>query len=430
MDTNGGVVLVVGPTGQKVRGFELQWPKDKDGKGKPVTRETLSKAVEQYLTGIKIDGLRSRGLTLRGLSEESLKTRGVTRVAVRSHTADSHSAIGYRLFEALIPDAVRKELMSAELVYVVPDGAMHKLAFESLLTESPAPDATTKERTYWLDNGPAIIYGPSATVLVNRAKARDQQLKRLSKGHRPKRQATLLGAPIFESLSSSKTNSLAAVSRSGYLTRFGGVLAPLPGTRREVEAIRSTLLAWDVPTQMQCPEESVTLLGKNATRTQLFEQAAGSRYLHLATHGLTDTTDKAVYTSLALTRPAVITPKDFGFLTLMDLFDNWCGRLGDTELVVLSACDTQRGRIDSGEGVFGISWGFMYAGAPAVVASLWQVNDASTADLMATFYRQVTQQQTKNGGKLRAFVAARKALRKSHPQPYFWAPFIYMGDPR
>jgi CHAT domain-containing protein len=98
------------------------------------------------------------------------------------------------------------------------------------------------------------------------------------------------------------------------------------------------------------------------------------------------------------------------------------------ELVVLSACDTQRGRIESGEGVFGLPWGFMYAGSPAVIASLWNVADDSTAELMSDLYGRL--EQARQSAKLSAFVSARKQLKARYPEPYFWAPFIYMGDPR
>lgn len=170
---------------------------------------------------------------------------------------------------------------------------------------------------------------------------------------------------------------------------------------------------------------------ENATRTELFAKAPGSRYVHLATHGLTDTSRRAEYSSLALTQPRVVTREDFGFLTLVDLLDNWWGKLANTELVVLSACDTQRGRIESGEGVFGMPWGFMYAGCPSVIASLWQVSDDSTAELMAGLYAEIAAAEKRQDAvaKLTAFVKVRRALRAKHRQPYYWAPFIYLGDP-
>jgi CHAT domain-containing protein len=179
-------------------------------------------------------------------------------------------------------------------------------------------------------------------------------------------------------------------------------------------------------------DKVIVLTNKTATLRRLYEAAQGSRYVHLATHGLTDTSGAAVYSALALTRPKRITMEDTGVLTLARLLDEWWARLDSTELVVLSACDTATGRVISGEGVFSLSWGFMYAGTPAVIASLWPVADDSTAELMSNLYREIAESERResSAAKLEAFVKVREALRKKYPEPYFWAPFIYMGDPR
>jgi CHAT domain-containing protein len=197
-----------------------------------------------------------------------------------------------------------------------------------------------------------------------------------------------------------------------------------------VQGIHKVLTAG--PEVRQNPDPVVVLLGEDATGQRLAEAAKGTRYLHLATHGLVQPGQNAIYSSVVLTQPNVITPQDTGMLTLQDLFDNWWGRLDGTELVVLSACDSQ-GLDEAGtnargsEGVFGLPWGFMYAGSPAVVASLWEVQDASTAELMQKFYGDLrTSPQT---NKLAAFAAARKELKRDYPEPFFWAPFIYLGDP-
>jgi CHAT domain-containing protein len=73
--------------------------------------------------------------------------------------------------------------------------------------------------------------------------------------------------------------------------------------------------------------------------------------------------------------------------------------------------------------------GFFFAGAPAVVATLWPVADASTADLMAAFYTRWLGGAAPGGTPLEALTAARKELRKARPEPYYWAPFVFLGDP-
>jgi len=92
---------------------------------------------------------------------------------------------------------------------------------------------------------------------------------------------------------------------------------------------------------------------------------------------------------LALSPPSQADASDDSFLRLADLLEHWRGRISGCELVVLSACKTQRGYMQRDEGVFALPWGFMYAGAPTVIASLWNVNDASTAELMSDFYRRL-----------------------------------------
>ena len=93
---------------------------------------------------------------------------------------------------------------------------------------------------------------------------------------------------------------------------------------------------------------------------------------------------------------------------------------------MLSACETLKGPLQRDEGSYALPLGFLFAGAPAVIGSHWRVDDASTAELFADFYRRLA----KGTPKLQAFTESRQALREKYPHPYFWAPFVYVGDPR
>ena len=115
-------------------------------------------------------------------------------------------------------------------------------------------------------------------------------------------------------------------------------------------------------------------------------------------------------------------PQD-GFLRLNDIYNLKLS----ADLVVLSACDTALGREVRGEGLIGLTQGFMAAGARSLVASLWQVPDRATAELMAQFYGYLL-----NDG-LRPAEALRKAQLWSAAQPryrdpYFWGGFVLVGD--
>lgn len=99
----------------------------------------------------------------------------------------------------------------------------------------------------------------------------------------------------------------------------------------------------------------------------------------------------------------------------------------NAELVVLSACQTGLGREVRGEGLIGLVRGFMYAGVPRVVATLWGVDDAATATLMKRFYRGILQENLSPAAALRA--AQLEMLRKKYWQsPYYWGAFVLQGE--
>jgi CHAT domain-containing protein len=99
----------------------------------------------------------------------------------------------------------------------------------------------------------------------------------------------------------------------------------------------------------------------------------------------------------------------------------------DTELVVLSACDTGRGEVHVGEGVFGLRRAFVLAGAKTLVMSLWKVPDQATRELMVDFYQRILA-GTPRAEALRAAQRTLKA-RPAYAHPRFWGAFICQGDP-
>jgi tetratricopeptide (TPR) repeat protein len=386
----GANLFLIGPRDQPIQNQTLYWP-NRDA----VDAATLEKKVTDYLSCIM------RKTAARGYAIN--KNNGD---AAAPASADDDP--GYELFQSLMPYGVWNKIRNAKCVYVVPDGALDLLPLEALPTTPLESGQAAIERTYWLDAGPPLAYGPSATVLVNRRKAHEEQMARFKAGHGPTSLAVLLGDPIFrgdESIS----------------------LWPLPGTKAEINAIYQSLFQRPGRSGDNANAPAIKeLLGEDATVGELFQAAAGARYVHLATHGLMECGDRAIFSELALTQPQVPSIQDDGFLTLADLFDHWGRRLSDTQLVVLSACQSAGDSRDrsTGEGVFGLPWGFMYAGTPAVIASLWDVDDKSTGQMMGHLYEQL-QNQT----PLNAFVGVRKDLRKHYPEPFYWAPFIYIGCP-
>jgi CHAT domain-containing protein len=143
--------------------------------------------------------------------------------------------------------------------------------------------------------------------------------------------------------------------------------------------------------------------------------------LHIATHGLLDA-ERPQFTGLALA-PAGAGDAD-GFLRVGEVFNL---RLG-SPLVILSACETGLGKEKRGEGVIGLTRAFIYAGAPTVGVSLWSVADKSTAELMPDFYQRLLKGQAP--GAPAALRAAQQQMiaGKRYSAPFYWAPFILVGD--
>jgi CHAT domain-containing protein len=98
------------------------------------------------------------------------------------------------------------------------------------------------------------------------------------------------------------------------------------------------------------------------------------------------------------------------------------------QLVVLSACETGAGQYVAGEGVFSLARGFMDAGVPSVVMSLWQVNDISTSELMPLFYRHLAQGLPKDEALHKAKLEFLKTSDPMKTHPFFWAGFVLLGD--
>jgi CHAT domain-containing protein len=113
-------------------------------------------------------------------------------------------------------------------------------------------------------------------------------------------------------------------------------------------------------------------------------------------------------------------PRDSALVTALELAGV---NLWGTELVVLSACDTGRGDILLGQGVYGMRRALVVAGAETVIMSLWKVQDDTTSQLMASYYRNLAAGQ----GRAAALLEAMRALRLSKSHPHFWAPFIALG---
>jgi CHAT domain-containing protein/Flp pilus assembly protein TadD len=191
-------------------------------------------------------------------------------------------------------------------------------------------------------------------------------------------------------------------------------LSPLPEAEKEAKAIANLF-------------KTQPLIGKQATESTVVQRLPQAQIIHFATHGLFDDI-RGLDSSIALTPEnpnSLSSPlskeeqKRDGLLTAEEIF----GLELKANLVVLSACDTGRGRI-TGDGVIGLSRSFISAGVPSVIVSLWSVDDGSTAFLMTEFYQNLQQKMDKA-------TALRKAMldtKQKYSNPSQWAAFTLIGE--
>lgn len=146
------------------------------------------------------------------------------------------------------------------------------------------------------------------------------------------------------------------------------------------------------------------------------------RYVHFATHGYLDSDNPALSALVLSLVDQKGKPQD-GFLRAQDIYNMKLG----ADLVVLSACQTGLGKEIRGEGIIGLTRGFMYAGAPRVIVSMWSVNDRATEELMAAFYQKLLKDHMRPSAALRQ-VQIEMYRSKKWSAPFYWGAFIQQGE--
>ncbi|MEP2025384.1 MAG: CHAT domain-containing protein [Reichenbachiella sp.] len=281
------------------------------------------------------------------------------------------------------------ETAGTSRVYVSLDGVYNLLNLNSLMTNGQ----------YLLDRRQIEIIPNSAVLVFN-------------KDNNPSiNQGVLMGNPIFGSTK----------------------IAPLPGTATEIKTIDELLNRNHINTQFY---------EQNLATEKSLKQVSNPSILHIATHGFFmgdkvsnegNIASRTLRSSNPLMRSGLLlagagqqdesnveNPSD-GIFTAYDAMNM---NLSDTELVVLSACETGTGEVVNGEGVYGLSRAFSVAGAKHLVISLWKVDDQATMKLMSNFYKNWL-----GGQEIKvAFNQAQKAVKEEYEDPYYWAAFVMVNN--
>ena len=172
----------------------------------------------------------------------------------------------------------------------------------------------------------------------------------------------------------------------------------------------------EAETIAQSMPHSRALTRKAASKAAFRQYASSFRFLHVASHGRFEPA-APLASALLLAGEG----SEGGQLTVGELYSM---RIA-ADLVTLSACETGLGRIERGDEVVGLTRGFLYAGARSVVASLWQVDDQATGELMKAFYAALT----RGVDKAEAMRQAQLETLRRYPHPFYWAAFQLTGAP-
>ena len=309
----------------------------------------------------------------------------ITRAALAKQVGDYRAAMGARAFGTKKSGAALHELLLARVrakvgsrarLLIVPDDSLWELPFHTLVD---------RRGRYVIDDA-VVAYAPSLATL---------------------REMTALARR--------RASEPAAVEILAVGDPSPAEGPRVPHAAREVNALAS----------IYGPSRSRVYVGTRADEARFREQAGQARRIHIAAHGVLDS--RAPLHSYVALAPGAA--GDDGLLEARELMRQ---RLR-AELLVLSACETARGRIGAGEGLIGLGWAAFLAGSASTIVSQWKVDSRSTADLMIAFHRAL--QPDASGRRPGTADALRRAAlatarTPAYAHPFYWAGFVAIGDPR
>ena len=369
----------------------------------------------------QIETLSRRAYELLTATNLSIKNETIQQRQARLRLAENEFVQTSATLSQMILGPVAGEFHQKRIV-IVADGALQYLPFPAL--PSPAPSSNPAPPLIFNHE---IVLLPSASALwLMREELRGRQSA-------PKTVAILADA-VFDKGDSRLAATAKGVSRNRSknspelvlpnpqtraLRSFSGLgsgrgtFGRLPFSRREADAIKALL-----------PEKDVMLaLGFRASRaTATSPELSQYRYVHFATHGLLNS-EQPELSGILLSSYDEFGKRQNGFLQLHDVYNLKLS----ADLVVLSACETALGKDIRGEGLVGLTRGFMYAGVPRIVASLWNVDDAATAELMGIFYKAMLTEGKRPAEALRT-AQVQMWRTNQWSSPYYWAAFTLQGE--
>jgi len=293
---------------------------------------------------------------------------------------------------------------------IVADGILQFIPFASLQVSG----SKSKVESLLIENNEIVVL-PSANVLA--------EIRRNSaESKTPEKTLTIFADAVFEANDTRLSSVAKIVNPTQQTSDLSKVLRDFDLNAGFPRLLSSRIEARNISTFL--PKNQADLnIDFDANRENVTEKSLENyRILHFATHGLLDTS-RPELSGLVLSLFDKDGTAQDGFLRLNQIYN----LILNSDLVVLSACQTALGKDVRGEGLIGLTRGFMYAGAKRIVASLWKVDDAATAEFMKRFYRNHLQKKLAPAAALRAAQNEMKQIPRFRA-PYFWAGFTIQGE--
>ena len=372
---------------------------------------------ESYVWAVTRDSIKSYSLPSREMINEAAKKVYKLLAAPPDPNTAKELTPAVQELSRMVLSPIAAELNKHRII-IVADGVLHYIPFQVL--QPPSANNEPLVANY------EIINTPSASILGDLRKEATQR--------QPAKVLAAFGDPVFESSYAQRKDEtgneqLASVQaleiepfqqalRDIELNKDSfdpSVIKPLFYAKRELANLRDAASGG----------ETFVASGFAATREQLLNtDLTQYAILHFATHGLLDP-KRPEKSGLVLSTINRDGQTQNGFVGLQDIY----GLRAPVDLVILSACQTALGKDVRGEGLLGLTRGFMYAGASSVMASLWKVDDEATAELMRQSYTNMLQKGMTPAAALRA---AQNSIRQrpEWQSPYYWAGFTLQGEYR
>lgn len=357
--------------------------------------QTFTDSVIYVALYVKGDNSRPKAIVMPEGYRMEKRFFSYYRNAMNTKQPDAYS---YKIFW----QPIESEIGTNSTVYISPDGVYNQINLESI----PTPDGK-----YIIDNANIVLVSNTKDIYLRKAKKTKPAIAA--------NKATMFGNPTFY-LSASANRKI----------------SQLPGTEKEVEELQALLKqrgwATDEYTQTSASEDQVKTL-------------SSPKIFHIATHGyytpsvsddeLDDLTESEAQiaenplmkSGLLLTGAGDVLDKtkynyniESGILTAYEAMSL---NLDQTDLVVLSACETGLGDVSNGEGVYGLQRAFLVAGAKVLVMSIFKVDDEATQKLILNFYKK----WLATNNLRQSFISAKKEIRNDYPEPIYWGSFMMIG---